>query len=181
VSRFAAAFTVSSFTVFSVAGAIGVAAARIIPARAQLAAACTVLCAALLLDAYSLRRKTWCPVTMRRQTPKDIHYQHGLRHAAVAWGLDTGLIFTTYRMSSISWALLGLALLGVAPWWTGLGYAAGFLAPLLVGCSLGPRWAGSEATTAVSQVLVRWPVVARATSVVALAVAATAAGMWLAF
>jgi hypothetical protein len=180
IGRFAAAFVVSSFAVFALAGAMGAAVGRALPPEVRLAVAGLVFGAAFLLDLHSLRRKTWCPLTLRRQTPKAILYEHGPRRAAVAWGLDTGLVFTTYRMSSISWALLALGLLGIAPWWEGIGYAAGFLVPLLVGCTLGPLWHGDSATTVLAQALAKWPLAARATSVAALAAALTAVGASLA-
>jgi hypothetical protein len=175
LGRFAVAFAVSSFAVFGVAGAVGVAASRALTPAGELAIVAVVLAVALALDAYSLRRKTWCPVTLRRQTPKTVLYDFGPRRAAVAWGLDTGLVFTTYRVSSISWALLALAALGAAPWWTGLGYAAGFLIPLAIGCSLAPMWSGDSATTKASLLLMGRPIVARATSVTGLAITLTAA------
>jgi hypothetical protein len=171
LGRFVAAFTVSSVVVFGLAGAVGLTAARVLPPTAREAAACVVLAAALLLDAHSLRRKTWCPVTVRRQTPKSILHRYGAPRAAMAWGLDTGLVFTTYRMSSISWALLALALAGVTPWWAGLGYAAGFLVPLTLGCSLAPLVPGEDGTVAIAHALAARPSVARAACVLALALA----------
>lgn len=170
IGRFAIAFTLSSGTVFAVAGAMGTAMAQVITKEAQAAVTCLMITAALLLDLHSLRRKKWCPLTVRRQTPQAILYEYGPRRAAVAWGMDTGLIFTTYRMSSISWALLGLALLGVAPWWIGLWYAMGFVVPLSVGCWLGPYWSGDAGPTALAQALAARPSAARATTVLALAI-----------
>lgn len=180
MARFACAFGVASFTVFALAAALGMAMSRALPTQARLAVVCAVLGAALALDWYSLRRKTWCPVTARRQTPKSIQYQHGIRRATVAWGLDTGLIFTTYRMSSIPWGLLTLGLLGITPWWAGLAYAAGFLIPLLAGCSLSALRAGDDATTALSRALLVRPFVARTACVTALAAAVITAAAQLA-
>jgi hypothetical protein len=171
LGRFTAAFTVSSFAVFGLAGAAGLTAARVLPPTAREAAACAVLAAALIVDARSLRRKTWCPITVRRQTPKSILHRYGAPRAATAWGLDTGLVFTTYRMSSISWALLALALAGVTPWWAGLGYAAGFLVPLTLGCTLTPLVPGEDGTVAIAHALAARPAVARVAFVVALALA----------
>lgn len=169
LSRFAAAFAGSAVTVFAVAGAIGAAAGYLLPTTARLVVAWAVLCAALILDAYSLRHKTWCPVTARRQTPKTILLQYGERRAAVAWGLDTGLIFTTYRMSAISWALLALAAVGIAPWWLGLGYAAGFLTPLVLGSTMLRLRADAGDATGLARALARRPQIARATCVAVLA------------
>lgn len=168
LSRFAVAFAAASFAVFAVAGAIGLAVARVAPRGAELAAVAAVLAAALALDAYSLRHKTWCPITLRRQTPKRVLHDFGAGHAALAWGLDTGLVFTTYRMSSISWALLAFGALGAAPWWVGVGYAAGFLIPLTIGCSMGPVWSSESATIAASLMLQTRASVARLTSTTAI-------------
>ncbi len=169
----------SSFLVFGLAGAIGLAAAKLMSGEARLVVACGVLSVALLCDVYSLKTKTWCPVTLRRQTPKNIVLMHGERRAAVAWGLDAGLVFTTYRTSSISWALLALGLLGASPWWAGLGYSAGFLVPLVLGCSLAPAWDRGADATAFAKILVRRPSIARATcvAVLALAVLVTASAL----
>jgi hypothetical protein len=171
LARFAVAFMISSFAVFALAGALGAVMSRALPAAPKLVAVCLVLGVALALDGYSLRRKTWCPVTARRQTPKSIQYQYGMHRAAVAWGLDTGLVFTTYRMSSICWALLTLGLLGATPWWAGLGYAAGFLVPLVAGCTLSAFREGDDATTALSGSLLMRTSIARTTCVAALAAA----------
>jgi hypothetical protein len=139
-------------------------------------ASCAALSAALLLDAYSLKHKTWCPITPRRQTPKAILHRYGARRAATAWGLDAGLVFTTYRVSSISWVLLALAPVGVTPWWAGLGYAAGFLVPLLLGCSLGPMVPGNDGTIAIAQALATRASAARMTCVAALTIAIAVTG-----
>jgi hypothetical protein len=176
--RFAVAFTASSFAVFGFAGAIGLTAARVMPVAAKDTAACAALSVALVIDAYSLWRKRWCPVTLRRQTPKDILNRLGARRAAIAWGLDTGLVFTTYRVSFLSWALLGLAVLGVTPWWAGLGYAAGFLMPLLIGCSLGPVMPGDDGTIAVAHLLTARSSVARTVCVASLTIALTVVATW---
>jgi hypothetical protein len=179
VARFAVAFAVASFTVFALAGLVGTAAVSLLPLTVQMASMCAVLLLALALDGYSLRRKTWCPVTLRRQTPKDIEYRLGPRAAAVAWGLDTGLVFTTYRMSSISWALLVLGLLGVAPWWVGAGYAAGFLVPLTLGLLLFRVPLDSERGNVLGHLLARRTAVARQACVAALAVAVLASSAML--
>jgi hypothetical protein len=169
--RFAVAFAASSFLVFALAGAIGQTAKQLLPSLVQAMALFVILSAAILLDLYSLRRKTWCPITPHRQTPKMIRHTFGERRAALAWGADTGLVFTTYRMSSISWAVLSLDLLGIAPWWVGLGYSAGFLVPLVLGCSLGSRRFGDS--TGLGVALARHGTVARATCVLALLVSIT--------
>lgn len=132
---FAVGFTASSLVVFATASSIGRLAAETVPAEVRVVGVLAALLTSMAIDGYTIKRKTWCPVTPNRQTPKMIYYRHGARRAALAWGLDTGLIVTTYRVSSISWALLLLALMGVTPWWVGLAYSAGFVVPLWLGCS----------------------------------------------
>lgn len=178
--RFATAFLVSSCSVFALAGALGSPARTMLPLNVKVVAACAVLGGALAFDAFSLKHKSWCPITLRRQTPKNILQEHGPRRAAIAWGLDAGFVVTTFRMSSISWALLTLGLLGVAPWWLGVGYSAGFLVPLLIGCSLSRARPGSGSTTALAESLAKRPFVARTTCVAALALAMIATGAGLA-
>jgi len=100
-----------------------------------------VLCciAPVVLDIVALRRRTLCPVGFRRQTPKNVVLSYGDTKGALIWGLDTGLAITTFRVSAVTWALLALGLLGVAPWWQGLGYAAGFCLPIAAAILLVPR------------------------------------------
>src|SRR5262245_7630236 len=176
VGRFAVAFAAASFTMFALAGLAGTVTGNLLPLTAQVAATCAVLAVALAMGGYSLRRKTWCPVTLRRQTPKDILYRLGPRSAALAWGLDTGLVFTTYRMSSISWALLALGLLGVAPWWLGAGYAAGFLIPLSLGLVVYRVPADSARGSELGHLLQARTGVARQASVTALVIAMLISG-----
>lgn len=147
---FAAAFTASATAVFAVASGIGSPARALVPPSTRVLLTLLVLLVAILLDAYSLRRKRLCPLTARRQTPKTVYNDYGSGPAALAWGFDTGLVVTTYRVSSISWALLLLSVLGVAPWWTGLGYALGFVTPLLIGCTLGGQLARDGTVLAVA-------------------------------
>jgi hypothetical protein len=172
MARFAAAFTASALVVFGIGSAMGAGIGRLLSAHVQIAATLAALIVALALDAYSLAHRTWCPVTVRRQTPKRILLRYGDRRAALAWGLDTGLVFTTYRMSSISWALLLLAVLGIAPWWAALGYAAGFLIPLLFGCSVLRLRADPTDASGLARAMSRYPQAARAACVAVIALAA---------
>jgi hypothetical protein len=176
VLRFAAAFAVASFGLFALAGLVGTAVDGALPRTVALLISLVVLVTALALDGYSLWRRTWCPVTLRRQTPKDILLRLGGSRAVLAWGLDTGLVFTTYRMSAISWAVLALALLGVAPWWVGAGYAAGFLFPLTLGLLIFRVPPDSPQGHVLGHLLRRRTGVARQACVAALAVAVLLSG-----
>ncbi|GAB3938979.1 hypothetical protein GCM10027614_20180 [Micromonospora vulcania] len=48
------------------------------------------------------------------------------------WGLDTGLMWSTFRVSATTWVLLMAALLNVAPQWSGLVFGGAFTVPLVV-------------------------------------------------
>src|SRR6266536_3062615 len=89
--------------------------------------AAAVLAVLLVVDtgAFGLRAPSW-----RRQTPKRLLYQLGSSRAAFLWGLDAGLVVTTFRVTSLSWAALTVTLLGLVPWWVGIAYALGFTVPL---------------------------------------------------
>jgi len=123
-------FSASAITVFGIINLVGVAAlswAR--QGIAATVAAILALCAFALADlgAVGLHTLTW-----RRQTPRHLFLRFGPAKGATLWGLDTGLAFTTYRVTSIVWAAMVLDLLGFLPWWAGLGYALGFSIPLFL-------------------------------------------------
>jgi len=84
------------------------------------------------IDARAASKGQWT-LGMARQTPKYLQFLG--EHAWItpyAWGVDTGLMVTTYRVSFCSWLLLLLALIGVAPPWAGLIYGMSFVMPLLL-------------------------------------------------
>jgi len=70
--------------------------------------------------------------SIRRQTPRQLLGSYRPRVAGLVWGLDAGLVVTTFRSSAASWAGAALMLAGWGQWWSGLAYAAGFALPLLV-------------------------------------------------
>lgn len=74
-----------------------------------------------------------------RQTPKSYLDRYRTEVAAVLWGLDAGLVVTTFRITSLSWGALVLAILGLVPWWAGVAYALGFALPLVVATLVVPR------------------------------------------
>lgn len=74
---------------------------------------------------FGLRTPMWA-----RQTPRHLFFRYGPAVGALLWGLDTGAVVTTFRVSSLSWAALSLAVLGLAPWWSGIAYGLGFILPL---------------------------------------------------
>jgi hypothetical protein len=70
---------------------------------------------------------------LSRQTPTELGHTSGEWWVTpLLCGLDTGMIWTTCRVSSCSWVLLLLAVLGIAPAWARLVYGLAFSIPLLV-------------------------------------------------
>lgn len=88
------------------------------------------LAAFLLVDVVRSRRPGRLGPSWHRQTPKDLEERYGVRGAALLWGLDAGLVVTTYRVTSLSWAALAVTTLGLVPWWSGIIYATGFTLPV---------------------------------------------------
>jgi hypothetical protein len=71
-------------------------------------------------------------VGLSRQTPKALIYLgENAWITPYIWGFDTGLIWTTFRVSFASWLLLIMAALGFAPAWAGFVYGACFALPFL--------------------------------------------------
>jgi hypothetical protein len=84
------------------------------------------------LDIVAVSRGRYCPIGLRRQTPKRLMYRYSPVTVAAAWGFDAGLAVTTFRVAAISWGALGLAFLGLSKWYVGIGYGLGFALPLTV-------------------------------------------------
>jgi hypothetical protein len=131
VAALALGFTVSAFAVTGLAHLAGAGAFGWWHPGAglRLAVAGVVLLACALLDSGKLGFGTpmW-----RRQTPRRLFIMFGPAKGALLWGLDTGLMVTTFRVTSLTWATLALAVLGLLPWWAGVAYAAGFVIPIAV-------------------------------------------------
>jgi hypothetical protein len=99
--------------------------------------------AGVVLDVRAMRKQSYS-VGLERQTPKALaHTSSEWWVTPLLWGVDTGLIWTTYRVSFCSWLLLVLAAVGAAPPWAGLVYGLAFTVPLLVVLSRQPA-AGDE-------------------------------------
>jgi hypothetical protein len=171
--RFIAGFLVSSIFVFAVLGIAGSATTELVTRSFARATLVAILASALISDIVSLRRQDWCCLTIKRQTPKDIQLRLGPGRAALAWGLDTGLVFTTFRVSAIGWALMACTLTGIAPWWIGAAYAFGFLLPLAAGWVAALRLPGEDPTIRLAEALSRRTPLARMSTVVALSATLT--------
>ncbi|MBO2459000.1 hypothetical protein [Actinomadura violacea] len=100
-----------------------------------------VLAACLIVDTGLFGLRT--PM-LRRQTPQAYFYRLGPARGAFLWGLDTGLVVTTFRVTSLTWGALAVTVLGLVPWWAGVAYAAGFLVPSAVLILLVPPRTGGD-------------------------------------
>lgn len=108
----------------------------------------------------------------RRQTPQQVFFSFPQPVAAFIWGFDVGFMITTYRVTSATWALWGLLLLGLAPAVpAGVAYALAFGIPAALLILAGHRSGRAPMTGA--QRLQRAPVMHR----VALPVLTIAAGL----
>ncbi|WP_407563924.1 hypothetical protein [Streptomyces sp. 184] len=84
----------------------------------------------VVVEVVGLRSGAYCKLTLRRQTPQALASRFGSRLGPLMWGLDTGLAWTTIRVSTATWVVFALSLLQLVPWWTGLAYGVGFCLPL---------------------------------------------------
>jgi hypothetical protein len=130
-------YTLSSVAIFAVVWSLGAGMLRpwLTGSPVWVAVGCVLVVLILAeIEAFGLSTPMW-----RRQTPKWFMYRFGNRTTALFWGLDTGLVVTTFRVTSLSWAALSLAFFGVVPWWAGAAYALGFVVPELIADLLIPR------------------------------------------
>jgi hypothetical protein len=116
---------------------IGSVTAAHLPRRAALVVCVVAALAALVADVRAIRHRSYS-VGLSRQTAKALAHQPDRPWwiTPLFWGLDTGLIWSTFRVSAASWVLLLSALLNVAPQRSGLVYGAFFAIPLLVAVCL---------------------------------------------
>lgn len=160
----ALAFVAGAIVTFGIAALLGAAMpASLLAKREPIAAAALIVLA--LFDIAAIPRKSHCALGLSRQTPKTFAYRFGAIATAAAWGFDTGLAVTTFRVAAMTWAALLLVLLGFASWSTGLAYGVAFAVPLVV---LLFRELGSGRIAA----LVRWRGLVQAGSAITLFTAA---------
>src|SRR5262245_55669558 len=106
---------------FALAHAIGaVLQVSQLPVTSRLGVAGVVLLALAVADVRSIRHKTYCPLSWRRQTPRALMRKYPPRLVALLWGLDTGVAVSTFRVSAATWGALVLAFLGFGTWWMGI-------------------------------------------------------------
>jgi hypothetical protein len=122
-------------------------------ARTNLLAAVALVAAAVDLAAAARRRMA---PGLRRQTPKRLAYDENAPWwlTPFIWGADTGMMWSTFRVTSGTWLVFLGAAIGLAPAGAGLAYGLAFAVPLavsvLVGSGrhigrIGSRFAGRSA------------------------------------
>ena len=80
------------------------------------AAAIAVSCIAVALLTYDLLPGKAHALSIPRQTCSAWHRRFGNRKAFFFWGIDLGLGFTTYRVTSLYWLLCSVAVLLLPLW-----------------------------------------------------------------
>lgn len=133
LSLLALGFTLSAMIVFLLPSLPGVLLGHYVPHTITGTALALLMVTSTVCDWAAARSGGFCPITLRRQTPKALVYSGRIDRGlgTFIWGLDTGSAFSTYRVSFGTFAVFGAGLLGFAPGWIGLAYAAGFLVPLI--------------------------------------------------
>lgn len=97
-----------------------------IEARVAVVGIIALSAAAMDSGAGGLETLSW-----RRQAPRAAWTAFGPTRAVLLWGFDTGLAFTTYRVTSLTWVGFAAALLHLTPWWAGLAYSTGYVLPTI--------------------------------------------------
>jgi hypothetical protein len=130
---FVAAFAIGALGIFAIVGAVGTAVGVTrVPLEWRVGLAGLALLPLAAVDLRAMAKATYCPIGWRRQTPRVLMRRYPMMVAASVWGLDTGLVVTTFRVAAVSWGALLLAALDLAPRWAGLGYGLGFTLPFLL-------------------------------------------------
>ncbi|GII95823.1 hypothetical protein [Sinosporangium siamense] len=111
---------------------VGSVTAAYLPRDTAIAICVAATLIAIGVDFHAIRNNTYS-IGLKRQTAKSLAHQEGRPWwlTPLMWGLDTGMIWSTFRVSCTSWVLLLSALLNVAPQWSGLVYGLSFGVPLL--------------------------------------------------
>ena len=112
-------------------------------AAARMALGGSAVLLLVVAEVRTIRRDQMFSFGFSRQAVRHVYFTRGPGIGALLWGLDTGLVVTTYRVSIASWAAVVLTILHLVPIWVGIIYAAAFSVPLVSLIAL-PRWRGQE-------------------------------------
>lgn len=129
---YASAFVAGATAAFAAVHALGSAlGAHDLPLSLRAGVSAAGLVSLAAVDVVALRSSRYCPIGPRRQTPRTLQRRHSPPVVAAAWGLDTGLAVTTFRVAAVTWGALLLAGLGLTVRWAGLAYGLGHAVPSL--------------------------------------------------
>jgi hypothetical protein len=131
---FAVMFLIGALSTFRVASLLGAGLGRSLLTTAgewRVAGTAAGLVLLAALDVIAVRRDGYCPLSLRRQTPRILQRRHPMLVTAALWGLDLGTAVSTFRVASATWGALLLVAGGWVTPWAGLFYAIGFTAPLM--------------------------------------------------
>lgn len=130
---FAVAFVAGAVAAFGLVYSLGaVVDSREWSADFRSLSAGVVLVCLSLSDLYAFRKRTYSPLSLRRQTPRVAARRYRPEIVVLIWGLDTGLAATTFRVAAATWGAFILVFLGFGPWWTGFFYGVAFVLPLML-------------------------------------------------
>jgi hypothetical protein len=132
-TAFAAAFVMGAVVIFTIVHATAtVLGVTQLPFHWRVVFAGGGLLTLAVVDLRTLMRSTYCPISLRRQTPRILMSKYRIDVVASIWGFDTGLVITTFRVAAISWSALFLTALGLSSPWVGIVYGLGFCLPFLI-------------------------------------------------
>lgn len=89
----------------------------------------TVSVTTAIIGIWAYRRPSIFGPFVTRQTPRLLKERRG---GVFIWGLDTGLMVTTVRITFLTWIALLISAVGFATWTSLYAYALGFVVPLTV-------------------------------------------------
>ena len=129
LAAFSAAFIVMSTLMLSVVWSIGEDVGRM-SAGVRRVSLLAIGAAIALDESRRLHRRERFAFGLARQAPQGWRYNEPL--APVFWGLDTGMVVTTFRSTCFTWAAIAYLLLEDSPPVAATGYGLGFCLPLAV-------------------------------------------------
>lgn len=132
IAVFSVAFVLGSVLIFGLTSLTGTLInVASLPVTVRIGILISLLTGLAVIDLFSIRKKRFCVLGWRRQTPKTLSRKYRMTTVAAIWGFDTGLAVTTFRVGAITWGALITAGLGFAPWWIGFGYGIAFVLPMV--------------------------------------------------
>ena len=136
----AAGFVPAALASFAAARFVGMATGvEDIPRVVRCCLAGLAFVVAIVVDIRAVFRGAHCSAGLSRQTRKAYLDAHGLLLGPFMWGLDTGLAFTTVRVSAATWGLFVAAILTLTPSWCGIAYGLAFSASVYL-VTVIPAW-----------------------------------------